>query len=656
MRLTILFLIITTITVFGQDTPLNQVIKDPTPENFKKFYNIEEPTNKEIEAMISIGINYAFTNKDTALLLCEKAIIQSEKFGKKRIQAQALLQLGYVYGQFGDLNKADSLMSKAKVMYEKLDYPSSIANANNKLGVIKTNQGKNEEAIEHFIVALEIWENLKDTQSIFMPCLNITWIYYRIEQMDKSFEYIEKAEKWVDILQNDYATLSFRSLRATLYSGMVGKYTNQLAKDTANVALKDTIDNFIILGLDDYLATLELARKNKNQFAEVEALVGILEFKTSQKKYKEALEYGHAAEKLANELGGTNMIINTQLNLAKAYFYLGKNNQALKYGQACLTKATNDGQGWEKSIGLVNEILSKAHQKAGNYQKALEHFKAYQLYQNKINDADKNKAITEVEEKYQNVQKQKKILELEQTNANIARQRNYIIGGILFLGILGFILFQFRKVRKERNDKRAFAEALIFAQEEERKRIARDLHDGIGQSLLLLKKQMIATHQVTVENQTMISNTLDEVRSISRDLHPLQLEKFGLTAAIEDTLRKVERSTDLFITSEMINIDGSFDNKANIHVYRAVQEALSNIVKHAHATAARVTIEKINQSIILTILDNGKGFDHELAVVTSKSLGLRTMYERLSAIGGEMKVEANQPSGSKVIFKIPTSY
>ncbi|MFK7806725.1 MAG: sensor histidine kinase [Saprospiraceae bacterium] len=269
------------------------------------------------------------------------------------------------------------------------------------------------------------------------------------------------------------------------------------------------------------------------------------------------------------------------------------------------------------------------------------------------NKKDIKNAITEIEVKYKTAEKEKQILqqkndilELESTNAKIQKQKNYIMAGGLLFSLLGFFGYRFNKVRKDRNDKKEFAEALIFAQEEERKRIARDLHDGVGQSLLLIKNQLRTTAEVTLENQQMISDTLEEVRSISRDLHPFQLDKFGLTATINDTLLKIEKSTELFITKEIEDIDKVLNPKSEIHLYRTIQEALSNIVKHAQATAAKVSIKNEANQIRVTIQDNGKGFDLELAVVTSKSLGIRTMHERISAIGGTLKIEAGASGGT----------
>jgi signal transduction histidine kinase len=133
------------------------------------------------------------------------------------------------------------------------------------------------------------------------------------------------------------------------------------------------------------------------------------------------------------------------------------------------------------------------------------------------------------------------------------------------------------------------------------------------------------------------------------------LEKFGLTAAIQDAIFKVGKSTDLFISTDMKNIDGMLSTHAEINVFRAVQEALSNIVKHATANAAKVSIQVAGKVIRVTVQDNGKGFDHEIAIAKSKSLGLRTLYERIASIGGKLKIEPGSPRGTIIEMRIPIS-
>jgi signal transduction histidine kinase len=97
------------------------------------------------------------------------------------------------------------------------------------------------------------------------------------------------------------------------------------------------------------------------------------------------------------------------------------------------------------------------------------------------------------------------------------------------------------------------------------------------------------------------------------------------------------------------------DQKSEIHLYRTIQEALSNIIKHAGASAAKISMHNKADKILVSILDNGKGFDLELAVLTSKSLGIRTMHERISAIGGKLKIEKGETSGTQVNIILPKS-
>ncbi len=322
-----------------------------------------------------------------------------------------------------------------------------------------------------------------------------------------------------------------------------------------------------------------------------------------------------------------------------------------KTGEEVLETAKQEEMKREQS--LIQEVLYSAYKDLGEYRKALENYEAHEAYVKETEGLEQKKAIAEIEEKYQTAQNEKQILELETENAEIDRQRNFLFGGSLLVEILGLMGFQLRKSWRERNDKIAFAKALIFAQEAERKRIARDLHDGIGQSLLLIKKQMETTQETSLENQQMISQTLEEVRSISRDLHPFQLSKFGLTATLRDMVEKVGRTANLFMSTELDSVDNLLNEEAEINVFRTLQEALSNIVKHAEATAAKVSIQKEASELHLEIQDNGKGFEHELAVITRKSLGLRTMHERISAIGGKLAIENGVSGGTRILFSIP---
>ena len=126
-----------------------------------------------------------------------------------------------------------------------------------------------------------------------------------------------------------------------------------------------------------------------------------------------------------------------------------------------------------------------------------------------------------------------------------------------------------------------------------------------------------------------------------------------LTTSINNVIENVEKLTELFISKEIINIDAFILKKNQIHVFRVIQEGLNNIIKHAEATAAKVTIVEKGNELVIKIVDNGKGYDHGSALIKSKSLGLRTMQERVSSMGGRLKTEQNVPSGTALTFTIP---
>jgi signal transduction histidine kinase len=170
----------------------------------------------------------------------------------------------------------------------------------------------------------------------------------------------------------------------------------------------------------------------------------------------------------------------------------------------------------------------------------------------------------------------------------------------------------------------------------------------------VIKQQFESNKNSSLENQRLISATLEEVRTISRDLHPVLLEKFGITAMMKDAVDQVGASAqEVFVSSEIINIEGLLSKQAELQIYRTVQEALSNVVKHADATSAKVTISQDATFVNVIVQDNGKGFDYELAVARSRSFGLRTMFERISSTGGKFSIKSTPGAGTKIQARVP---
>ena len=650
MKLLLLLLILVTTNVFGQKNIL--INAEPIAFNFEQAMSISQPSEQQIDSILILTEAYASINGDSSLILAKKALELSKETSNKRFHITALIHIGAAHRVLGNYNEGEKIANKALELAKANEEKLLIAYAYDALGGLSKNRGDYESALGHYIKAANIF---KDSDKLFDAAViysNISGVFFNMNKLEKSRYYDQQSNNIAEDLSNNKLLIDNGANRSINLMTVGINYYLKNELDTANLARHtDTLNFYFKESEDEFYKTLAIARKANAKDMEVVILNNLVALTMNMEKIPKALELATEANLLANKLGDVNLLTQAKFNLSSIYRRLKQPYKAIRYGEESLSMARK--YNLDRKIFLANRVLYEVYKDAKQYDKALIVLEELRAYDKKIGDIERSKAIAEVEAQFQNVQKEKEILELKSSNTKITRQRNLIIRSILIMGLFGTGIFQFIRVRRERNDKKDFAEALIFAQENERKRIARDLHDGIGQSLLLLKKQMVVNQNTSVENQAMISQTLEEVRSISQNLHPLQLEKFGLTVAIEDVIQKVGQSTNLFITTEVENIDAVFNQNNNIHIFRVIQEALNNVVKHADATAAKVIVKKNETETFICVMDNGKGFDHELAIAKSKSLGLKTMYERITSIGGKIKIKTNKPSGTMIEFKIP---
>jgi signal transduction histidine kinase/ligand-binding sensor domain-containing protein len=235
----------------------------------------------------------------------------------------------------------------------------------------------------------------------------------------------------------------------------------------------------------------------------------------------------------------------------------------------------------------------------------------------------------------------------------------------LFLSVGPAIYFRRVTQLKRRNaQQEEFSRRLIASQEAERKRIAAELHDSLGQNIIVIKNRALLGKQAgdvkdSVSEQldeiaSTASSTLDEMRKIAHNLRPLNLERFGLTDTIVQTAKDVGSAARISFETHIDNIDTLVPAEVQIHLFRIVQEALNNIVKHAGATTGSVSISARDGTIHITIADNGRGFD-----ATGESgrigFGLTDIAERVKLIGGELTMDSALGRGTRMTVVLPVS-
>ena len=218
---------------------------------------------------------------------------------------------------------------------------------------------------------------------------------------------------------------------------------------------------------------------------------------------------------------------------------------------------------------------------------------------------------------------------------------------------------RFAQIERERLAQTAFAQNLIAAQELERKRIAGEIHDGLGQNLLVIKNWALLALQKNERSDAALleeisetaSQTIDEVRRIAYNLRPYQIDEIGLTRATEGMLKRLTAAGKIRLEMRIDNIDDCFAPENEINLFRIVQECMNNIIRHSDATEAKVLITRARDSVQIKIEDNGKGFSIE-DLNGKRGLGLTGIEERARMSGGAAAIYSAPGRGTTIQINI----
>ncbi len=220
-----------------------------------------------------------------------------------------------------------------------------------------------------------------------------------------------------------------------------------------------------------------------------------------------------------------------------------------------------------------------------------------------------------------------------------------------------------RMVRRSREDLRSLSEYLQQIREQERSHIAREVHDRLGQSLANLKidlaqlKNVIRSRDMVIGNsirkmEKQVSDTMESVRQISRDLRPPMLDDLGLVPAVGWYLRDFEERTGIICTAAIDELSGCPDSETNLVIFRILQEAMTNVFRHAGATHVHVTLKSDAKQLKLQVKDNGAGISADQAI-SNLSLGILGIRERVKFRGGRSSFAGSPGKGTTVTVSIP---
>lgn len=263
------------------------------------------------------------------------------------------------------------------------------------------------------------------------------------------------------------------------------------------------------------------------------------------------------------------------------------------------------------------------------------------------------------------------MLVAEQAIADRIRRTSFFILTIAtaaLLGVFGSGLFVNIRERRVTDAKlKQLTQRIIDTQEQERGRVARELHDSISQMLVGVRYALeLARRRLSLGDERAseslekgidsLGGAIQEVRRISRDLRPGVLDDLGLGPALQALTEEFDARTGIKVDLETVVFRGRIDREGRIALYRIAQEALTNIERHASATEISMEMRGTREGAKLRITDNGVGMDWPLPTTSSSGLGMRNMQERLEQLGGTLTVKSSKGKGTNIIALVPLTH
>ena len=567
-----------------------------------------------------------------------------------KFRCTALSGMGSTFMYMNRYDSAQYYFEEALKVTEQFHLPAQRSALYTNFGVLFKRQGFYDEAIQSYIDGLIEDERSGNLYGEIIKKVNISNLYGLLKDNDKALQYgLEALADCEDLEHSDKALI-----QGLLLNNIGTIYVEELQFDQA---------------IENFRAALVISRatENNNEIARNLHNIGLLYEKIDSTIV--GLPLLLEAQRIRTEVGDDVGLIETNMQLGSSFGKLGMRDSSRYYFNEALHSAIAI-----KNHGLTSQTylaMSESDVINNDFEQALENHKLSVSYQDSLDEKYDRDAYLEMESKYRAAQKDVQISQQELLISKRTSQRNnYLFGALALLLIAGFVLYRSQQTRKlsdekirnlEQQQKLLALDYMLQGQEEERKRIARDLHDGLGgllssASLQMqnIQKEIDKLSELSLFNKAekMIDNACREVRRIAHDMMPSALIDLGLMDAVEDLADKIRIQGNL-----IVNVKSDFDESVlsdaqSVNLYRIVQEFCNNTIKHAKASEINLTFTKDNQKLLVDLSDNGIGYDRADQNL-HEGIGLKSMESRTKYLGGEFNDRTVPGKGCRYIMMIP---
>jgi len=587
----------------------------------------------------------------------------------EHINDSASTYRGYYY--LGLINRLESNYDSALQYFQKVyDYRMHTGQASEtdnvlfNMGVVTSYKGWYDKSLEYYLRALQVAEESGDR-------------FMEAEILNSAGLIHKKLKNYAQSLDMTKASLQiFEQL------GVKAQQANCLGNLGSTFAEMQQFDSALLY----YQNAYEINKTENSIWGMAHCLrdMGLIYSELGQ--YETALENMLQSLEIREKLNNKKEIAESLVAIASLYNKTQQPGKGLGFAQRAREIATTIDA--RQELREAHKALAEAYAGMGRYEQAYASQKAITSINDSLYSTEITRQINELQAKYETEKKEKEIAlltqEREVQKAVLAQKSTllnaFIIGCILLLAlILVTILFYRSKMKSkaliahkneeinqrkiqelEQQQKLVSMDAMVTGQEEERKRIAKDLHDGLGSLLANIQMRFSALEtdkgngntKLYQQANTLLDEACNEVRKIAHNMMPGALMKFGLVPAIRDICHAIEKNSGISVDFQIYGIEDRFEEKVEISLYRIVQELLNNVLKHAQATEVIVQMSLHKDMLHLTVEDNGTGFDIEAAKAKG-GLGMRSLQSRVQYISGTLEIDSVPEAGTTVTVDVP---
>lgn len=623
---------------------------------------LKSPLADTTRAISMMRLGIALETVDTAL--CSRTYNEGIAFARsKGLDYQAGLiyfNRAYLYIARASYDEAEKTLDTALVFLGRSKHGNTFFKTGSiysTLSEVKRHQGDYKQAVAWQNKAIEVFIKLDKQASLLAAYINQASIYKELNEFLKEEEYGRKA---LAIARSSGKRQDLFSAHFTIALALTMQNQYQKADDHIDSSRKyyaegdphqAVISYHLVAGLIDmnlsrlasanehFTKTAQIAEQAKDVFGNIQARLQLARVLALQKKFKES-----EAMLLAIQKERTNLQMNHQV--------------------------------------ILLDYLARLYDEWGDPKKSLPYYKEFKEVSDSMSSVQNKQYASNLEVQYQTAQKEATIQQLEadkkfqQLNLRQKNTLNYILiagaAGLLIISLLAYRNYwhkqklQQQRINELETEKQlTAAEAVLKGEEQERTRLAKDLHDGLGgmlsgikYSLRNMKENLIMTpaNALTFErSMDMLDSSIQEMRRVAHNMMPETLVKFGLDAALKDFCNDISQSGALQVTYQSIGMNGSdISQTTTITIYRIVQELINNVIKHGAARTAIVQISKTGDKVSLTVEDDGKGFDPAILRGT-KGAGWSNIQNRVGYLKGNTDIRSEAGKGTSILIEFETA-